>query len=74
MAKRKIDYFETFGSFVNVATIKAIFNTIVHFDWKIQQIDVNNVCQNGELNETIFIHQSKGFYSNQLDDINNFST
>lgn len=47
-----MDYFATFSPVVQAATIGMIISISLTHGWDIQQLDVNNVFQNGDLNET----------------------
>lgn len=57
----RVDYFETFNQVVKAATIKIILCLAVHFNWDIQQIDINNVFLNGDLEEQVYMYQPEGF-------------
>lgn len=57
----KIDNFETFSSMVKVTTIRIIMCLVVHYGWDIKQIDINNTFLNGDLEEQVYMHQTKRF-------------
>ena len=38
-----------------------MFTLVVTYDWEIQQIDINNSFFNGDLQEKLFMVESKGF-------------
>lgn len=56
-----VDYMETFSPVVKFTTIRLIFTLAATRHWSIQQIDVNNAFLNGDLEETIYMVQPKGF-------------
>ena len=61
-----VDYAETFSPVVKAPTIRVLFSLAGTFGWKIQQVDVNNTFLNGDLTETVFMTQPKGFISSQF--------
>ena len=56
-----MDYFETFSPVVKHATIRLVFTLAITHHWDIQHIDVNNAFLNGDLEETVYMAQPKGF-------------
>lgn len=56
-----IDYLETFSPVVKFSTIRLVFALAATRGWLIQQIDINNAFLNGDLEETIYMTQPKGF-------------
>lgn len=61
-----VDYVETFSPVIKFTTIRLIFTLAATRKWSIQQIDVNNVFLNGDLEETIYMVQPKGFEDPQF--------
>lgn len=57
----QVDYFETCSHVVKYLTIRFVFSLAVIFYWSIRQIDINNAFLNGDLKETIFMSQPKGY-------------
>ena len=55
------DYFDTFSQVVEPSTIHIISTLAVTNNWPIQHIDVNNAFLNGDLHETVFMAQTKGY-------------
>jgi hypothetical protein len=49
---------------IKASTICVLLSLAVHFDWTIRQLDVSNAFLHGSLNETMFMHQPKGFVDN----------
>ncbi|GJY97002.1 ribonuclease H-like domain-containing protein [Tanacetum coccineum] len=56
-----VDFDETFSPVVKLATIRTVFSLVVSRKWLIHQLDVNNAFLNGDLSETIYMHQPPGF-------------
>lgn len=61
-----VDYLETFSPVVKFSTIRLIFTLAATRQWSIQQIDINNAFLNGDLEETIYMTQPKGFEDPQF--------
>ena len=56
-----LDYFETFSLIVKATAIQISLSLDISFQWPIKQLDVHNAFLNGDLSETIFMHQPPGF-------------
>lgn len=56
-----VDFMETFSPVVKATTIRVILAFVVSFDWRIHQVDINNVFLNGKLQEEVFLTQPQGF-------------
>ncbi|GKB48386.1 ribonuclease H-like domain-containing protein, partial [Tanacetum coccineum] len=56
-----IDFDETFSPVVKPATIRLVLSFVVSRKWLIHQLDVKNAFLNGDLSETVFIHQPPNF-------------
>ena len=52
-----LDYFETFSPIIKQPTVRVVITLAVTDGWDVQQIDVNNAFLNGDLQETVFMHQ-----------------
>ncbi|KAK1558950.1 hypothetical protein Q3G72_008608 [Acer saccharum] len=61
-----LDYFDTFSQVVNHFAIRVIFALAIHFNWDIQQVDINNTFLNGDLQEQVFMCQPEGFVDNKF--------
>nr|GEW49939.1 ribonuclease H-like domain-containing protein [Tanacetum cinerariifolium] len=56
-----VDFDETFSPVFKPATIRTVLSLVVSRKWPIHQLDVKNVFLNGDLSETIYMHQPPGF-------------
>nr|GEZ78304.1 ribonuclease H-like domain-containing protein [Tanacetum cinerariifolium] len=56
-----IDVDDTFSSVVKPATIRTVLSLAVSRKWPIHQLDVKNAFLNGNLSETVYMHQPPGF-------------
>ncbi|GJS81028.1 ribonuclease H-like domain-containing protein [Tanacetum coccineum] len=60
-----VDFDETFSPVVKPATIRTVLSLAVSRQWPIHQLDVKNIFLNGDLSETMYMHQPPGFVDNQ---------
>nr|GEZ11945.1 ribonuclease H-like domain-containing protein [Tanacetum cinerariifolium] len=60
-----VDFDETFSSIVKPATIHTVLSLVVSRQWPIHQLDVKNAFLNGDLSETVYMHQPSGFVDNR---------
>nr|GEV30305.1 ribonuclease H-like domain-containing protein [Tanacetum cinerariifolium] len=56
-----VDFDEPFSPVVKQATIRTVLSLTVSRKWPIHQLDVKNAFLNGDLSETIYMHQPPGF-------------
>ncbi|GKC50017.1 ribonuclease H-like domain-containing protein [Tanacetum coccineum] len=56
-----VDFDETFSQVVKPTTIRTILSLVVSRQWPIHQLDVNNAFLNGDLSETMYMHQPPSF-------------
>ena len=56
-----VDFSKTFSLVIKPTIVCIILIIAVTKDWKIQQLDVNNVFLNGKLQEVVFMSQPEGF-------------
>nr|GEY92693.1 ribonuclease H-like domain-containing protein [Tanacetum cinerariifolium] len=60
-----VDFDETFSPVVKPATIRTVLSLVVSRKWPIHQLDVKNAFLNGDLSETIYMHQPTGLFLSQ---------
>ncbi|GKA29513.1 ribonuclease H-like domain-containing protein [Tanacetum coccineum] len=60
-----VDFDEMFSPFVKLATIRTVLSLAVSRQWLIHQLDVKNSFLNGDLSETVYMHQPFDFVNNQ---------
>ncbi|GJT43616.1 ribonuclease H-like domain-containing protein [Tanacetum coccineum] len=56
-----VDFDETFSPIVKPATIRTVLSLVVSQKWPIHQLDVKNAFLNGDLFETVYMHQPPGY-------------
>ncbi|GJX37179.1 ribonuclease H-like domain-containing protein [Tanacetum coccineum] len=56
-----VDFDETFSPVVKPATIRTVLSLAVSRKWPIHQLDVKNAFLNGDLSETVYMHQPPAF-------------
>ncbi|GKB14128.1 ribonuclease H-like domain-containing protein [Tanacetum coccineum] len=56
-----VDFDKTFSPVVKPATIRTVLSLAVSRRWPIHQLDVKNTFLNGDLSETVCMHQPPGF-------------
>ncbi|GKA08909.1 ribonuclease H-like domain-containing protein [Tanacetum coccineum] len=56
-----VDFDETISPVVKPATIRMVSSLVVSRKWPIHQLDVKNAFLNGDLSETVYMHQPPGF-------------
>nr|GEY31414.1 ribonuclease H-like domain-containing protein [Tanacetum cinerariifolium] len=61
-----VDFNETFSPVVKPTTIRTIFSLVVSRKWLIHQLDVKNAFLNGDLYETVYMHEPSSFVDSRL--------
>ncbi|GJR20353.1 ribonuclease H-like domain-containing protein [Tanacetum coccineum] len=56
-----VDFDETFSPDVKPVTIRTVLSLVVFRKWPIHQLDVKNAFLNGDLSETVYMHQPPSF-------------
>jgi len=61
LQKKGIDYEETYSPVVRYGTIRVLFALVAKYDLDVDHIDTVITFLHGDLNEEIYMQQSKGF-------------
>ncbi|GJZ18524.1 ribonuclease H-like domain-containing protein [Tanacetum coccineum] len=61
-----VDFDDTFSLVVKPAIIRMVLRLVVSRKWPIHQLDVKNAFLNGDLSETVYMHQPPGFVDAML--------
>ncbi|GJR91231.1 ribonuclease H-like domain-containing protein [Tanacetum coccineum] len=56
-----VDFDKTFSPVVKPATIRMVLSLAVSRKWPIHQLNVKNAFLNGDLSETVYMHQPPDF-------------
>jgi hypothetical protein len=67
--KEGIDFNEIFSPVVKFTTVRVILALATQFNWELEQLDVKTAFLNGDLDETIYMEQPKGFEMNKNSDL-----
>nr|GEU53695.1 ribonuclease H-like domain-containing protein [Tanacetum cinerariifolium] len=60
-----VDFDETFSPVVKPTIVRTVLSLVVSRKWPIHQLDVKNAFLNGNLSETVYMHQPLGFVDNR---------
>ncbi|GKD37362.1 ribonuclease H-like domain-containing protein [Tanacetum coccineum] len=60
-----VGFDEMFSPVVNSATIRTVLSLVVTRQWHIHQLNVKNAFLNGDLSETVYMHQPPDFVDNR---------
>ncbi|GJV67228.1 ribonuclease H-like domain-containing protein [Tanacetum coccineum] len=63
--KLGVDFDKTFSPVVKPAAIRMVLSLAVSRQWPIHQLDIKNDFFNGDLTETVYMHQPPGFVDNR---------
>ncbi|GKE35556.1 ribonuclease H-like domain-containing protein [Tanacetum coccineum] len=57
-----IDFDKTFSSVVKIVTVRCLINLVVQSGWSLFQMDINNAFLYGDLEETVYMTLSPGYF------------
>lgn len=64
--KYGLDCSETFGAVIRLITIRLVLDVAVKKNWRIHQLDINNVFLHGTLEDEVYVFQPPGFVDKDL--------
>ncbi|KAK8935501.1 hypothetical protein KSP39_PZI013578 [Platanthera zijinensis] len=56
-----LDYEEIFSPVAKLNTVRVLLSVVVHRQWPLHQLDIQNAFLNGDLQETVYVKQPPGF-------------
>lgn len=56
-----IDYHETFSPVIKSPTIRLLLGQAAKYNWPVKQLDINNAYLQGNLTDTVYMKQPRGF-------------
>lgn len=62
--RKGIDFHATFSPIVKLTTVCIVLSVVLHYNWYLCQLDVNNAFLRGDLDEEVYMAQPLGFASN----------
>nr|GEV68345.1 ribonuclease H-like domain-containing protein [Tanacetum cinerariifolium] len=60
-----VDFDEMFSPVIKLTTVRTVLSLVVSRKWPIHQLDIKNAFLNGNLSETVYMHQPPGFVDNR---------
>lgn len=66
--QRGVDLLDTFSPVAKIVTVKTLLSIVVSLGWHIEQLDINNACLHGDLNEEVYMELPLGYQNDMITD------
>ena len=63
--KQEVDFEKVFALVARLESVRLLLAIVTHHSWKVHHMDVKSAFLNGELKETVYVRQPRGFLDNE---------